>query len=104
MVRACVALACGLAVVPDFWSSRKTDTPLRPSSFASIRPHGPPPTMTTSTLFGSTDRSGLAGHLHQRPLLGLRLQCDMVDAVLLLHVLLQLAEDAFPLPHAAYVH
>src|SRR5262249_29381764 len=48
MVRACVALADGNRDGADFSSSRIVETPRRPSSMASIRPHGPPPIMTTA--------------------------------------------------------
>src|ERR1700722_10317850 len=47
MDRACVALACGLNAVETFWSIRIALMPRLPSSFASIRPQGPPPTIKT---------------------------------------------------------
>src|SRR5258708_4236093 len=47
MERAWVAFACGLNAVVGFWSISTAATPRRPSSFASISPHGPPPTMRT---------------------------------------------------------
>src|SRR3974390_2301107 len=48
MVRACVALADGNRDGADFSSSTIVETPRRPSSPASIRPHGPAPMMTTA--------------------------------------------------------
>src|SRR6266850_3029607 len=54
MVRAWVAFACGLKAVPGFWSSTSAATPRRPSSLASIRPQGPPPTIRTWVDSGST--------------------------------------------------
>src|SRR6266540_2138503 len=49
MVRAWVACAWGLAVVPGLSSNKTHDTPRRPSSIASVSPAGPPPAITTST-------------------------------------------------------
>src|ERR1700761_7743382 len=48
MVRAWVALACGLVAVAVSWSISRVLMPRRPSSLASIRPLGPPPTRITS--------------------------------------------------------
>src|SRR4029079_14961156 len=54
IVRACVALACGLNAVVGFWSTRTAPTPRRPSSFASIQTQGPPPTIRTEQLLGGS--------------------------------------------------
>src|SRR5689334_9625367 len=49
IVRAWVAFACGFSAVDGLASKRSAVTPRRPSSFASIRPKGPPPAISTST-------------------------------------------------------
>ena len=42
-----------------FSSSTTVETPRRPSSMASVRPHGPPPTMTTAqSCFSLTELPG----------------------------------------------
>src|ERR1051326_794331 len=56
MVRAWVAFAWTLRVVPSLGSTSSTVMPRRPSSFASIRPKGPPPAISTETSVGSTAR------------------------------------------------
>ncbi len=48
VVRAWVALAWGLNAVEGLASTNKVATPRGPNSLASIRPLGPPPTMSTS--------------------------------------------------------
>jgi hypothetical protein len=53
MVRAWVAFAWTLRVVPSFESTSTAATPLRPSSLASISPNGPPPAMKTPVSVGS---------------------------------------------------
>ena len=45
MVRACVAFACGSGEVSSRSLNKATETSRRPSSFASISPEGPPPTI-----------------------------------------------------------
>src|SRR5919199_212006 len=52
MVRAWGALACGLKAVLGLSSTSTAGTPRRPSSLASMSPHGPPPTISTAACVG----------------------------------------------------
>jgi hypothetical protein len=59
MVRAWVALAAGNRAGEVFSSRTMVETPRRPSSIASTRPHGPPPMMMTAqSCFSLTELPG----------------------------------------------
>src|SRR5690349_3349158 len=59
MVRAWVAFACGLNAVLGLSLMSTAVTSRRPSSLASMRPQGPPPTMITSASDEGTESTAL---------------------------------------------